>query len=821
MAPTALESGPRASSDSTLRVLLRALWVARVPVASIIGALLIFSVAEGLDLFVDIPPGQLARFRHWALFYVVAFIFWIWPANFSARLALQLNHERIGVDSSKRYSLIVIALPRLLSVICFVVLFYGFWRAGFHVPTFGAGKDELGISADARQHLRFASYWALGLCVLTTLAYFGLARLSVLQGRRLRRVSPRLYDMLDRALIWAKPKRRRLERPLFDAETQAAQHDTLVGVLLLLTSIFAVNIVLAVISLTPSITAQFPSLDGFLPRAVFVPVLLGISVPGFALLGVLSHRFRFPLILAFFVVVSAYGTLREDRHYVRIDWQPTAMQRITLDEAVKRWKAANCGEGKKCRPIIVAGSGGASRAAFMTGNALAYLHDTSPAFSRQLFAISSISGSSLGAAAFVAGLDRKEALRGDCGDRRFDSWFACHENENARKVRAALEGRPLQKRMQLFLANDFLTPAMVTFTFSDLWRLFDDRAAKLEKSWEIGWNSVTESGPADRGDFARRLSSFVRAGTASQSGGDDWRPLLILNGSSVGTGRRIIVSSLEPVTNSKRIFVDAHDFYEMACLEDGKPPHCDLRLSTAVTMSARFPLISPAGGIVRGNRNGPVVDRVVDGGYFENFGAQTALELARVLQHERYGLKPFVLQISNDPSVFDSARCQDPEIKWDDYFQGQKPKLAFGDRSDLLRWASDIGNAVLAARTARGTHATAAALATVGQENYAHIRVCPQRMESDASLGWITSGQEMLHDFLVQRGWASRNNHDEKREDAFKELSASWWLSPPVQQYLHAALEAQYNCAEIRHLREALDPPDAAFKTARAPPPDC
>jgi hypothetical protein len=147
--------------------------------------------------------------------------------------------------------------------------------------------------------------------------------------------------------------------------------------------------------------------------------------------------------------------------------------------------------------------------------------------------------------------------------------------------------------------------------------------------------------------------------------------------------------------------------------------------------------------------------------------------------------------------------------------------LAFGDRSDLLRWASDIGNAVLAARTARGTHATAAALATVGQENYSHILVCPQRVDSDVILGWITSAQEKLYELLAQRGWASQKNRDEKREDAFKELSASWWLSPPVQQYLHGALETQYNCAEIRRVRAALDPPNALAKAARTPPPDC
>jgi hypothetical protein len=74
----------------------------------------------------------------------------------------------------------------------------------------------------------------------------------------------------------------------------------------------------------------------------------------------------------------------------------------------------------------------------------------------------------------------------------------------------------------------------------------------------------------------------------------------------------------------------------------------DIRLSTGATHSARFPLLSPHGLIRRGKTNA-IVDRVVDGGYYENFGATTALELVRALRV--FGLKPFVVVVNNEPLV--------------------------------------------------------------------------------------------------------------------------------------------------------------------------
>ena len=57
----------------------------------------------------------------------------------------------------------------------------------------------------------------------------------------------------------------------------------------------------------------------------------------------------------------------------------------------------------------------------------------------------------------------------------------------------------------------------------------------------------------------------------------------------------------------------------------------DLRLSTAALLSARFPIISPA-GVLRNDADASFGDRVVDGGYFENSGLSTAPTLPGVEQ---------------------------------------------------------------------------------------------------------------------------------------------------------------------------------------------
>jgi hypothetical protein len=117
------------------------------------------------------------------------------------------------------------------------------------------------------------------------------------------------------------------------------------------------------------------------------------------------------------------------------------------------------------------------------------------------------------------------------------------------------------------------------------------------------------------------------------AGPSRWIPLLVLNGTSTETGRRIITSTLSPYvvratagTGGERIFRDSYDYYETRCEPHAAdcacggdraiPPQCDLRVSTAVLNSARFPVISPRGNLR--DANGQIIDRIIDGGLFGN-----------------------------------------------------------------------------------------------------------------------------------------------------------------------------------------------------------
>jgi len=91
----------------------------------------------------------------------------------------------------------------------------------------------------------------------------------------------------------------------------------------------------------------------------------------------------------------------------------------------------------------------------------------------------------------------------------------------------------------------------------------------------------------------------------------------------------------------------------------------DIPLSTAAHNSARFTYVSPAGSLINATTDATKSKHnrgyVIDGGYFENYAAETALELARKAieaadpghgkpdHHDK--VKLVVLQISSDPAL--------------------------------------------------------------------------------------------------------------------------------------------------------------------------
>ena len=156
-----------------------------------------------------------------------------------------------------------------------------------------------------------------------------------------------------------------------------------------------------------------------------------------------------------------------------------------------------------------------------------------------------------------------------------------------------------------------------------------DRGTTLERSFE------NASGGLLTRPF---LSLFPYKTGPAAKGRAPWRPILLLNATHEETGKRIITGH---VLIERNVFIDSLDALHLL----GK----DVRASTAAHNSARFTYISPAGDL--GDKRGSVID----GGYFENYGALSALELARAarweLRNEKPGVKLAILMISSDPGL--------------------------------------------------------------------------------------------------------------------------------------------------------------------------
>ncbi len=94
--------------------------------------------------------------------------------------------------------------------------------------------------------------------------------------------------------------------------------------------------------------------------------------------------------------------------------------------------------------------------------------------------------------------------------------------------------------------------------------------------------------------------------------------------------------------------VDAVDFHDLI--------GSDLRLATAITNAARFPLVTPPGRLQ--GADGERLGHILDGGYFENSGMETLIDVLLALRSEIKNRRVILIEISADPqlSAYDAVR---------------------------------------------------------------------------------------------------------------------------------------------------------------------
>jgi hypothetical protein len=583
-----------------------------------------------------------------------AFSSWIW-SRAALDAGFKMRRDLPGLARWQKGWITILCnhVPRVIGAASIAAVALAF-QSGY------ATYRDAGATADAER------YWdyAIAVSVLAVIFYLLLA----IRKHFAVRLDQRMEGEKQQAALRAREAN---DDKTKEAKTWRRVHSALSGLerVILGASLLAFSVGSYWFGTNPVATAAF-----FGNSINVVLVGLALLTPVLGALVLLSEWSKLPIFGTVVILTALMPELTHDHHDVRLcepggdktrcadPGYPTAI-RNDLKAAFLGWwdynvrsdmfapLAADLPEDLRTPPfVLVATAGGASRAAFWTSLVLGELAAREYRFADRTFLVSGVSGGSLGATFFrsIVEEDRRRSF-----------------GEGSPWLRSA----PLEA--ERFMQHDFLSPTLGAGLFVDLplgpvsfltgRGSPGDRAAALEKSWEAAW--IESAAPSTPRQFSWD-SGFLKVFGKGAGGHRVW-PILALNGTSVVKGKRIITSNADfQVSESaapSKPDLDATMSQSENRYETFRLLNADIPISTAVTMSARFPGISPTGGLK--DRQGTLRGRITDGGLFENFGAMTADEVLRHLGArikeaqwwrdfpERKPIMPLVIVISSDPSL--------------------------------------------------------------------------------------------------------------------------------------------------------------------------
>ena len=301
------------------------------------------------------------------------------------------------------------------------------------------------------------------------------------------------------------------------------------------------------------------------------------------------------------VLTSILWTMTGINNNHRVQLLESRTDADRIETAFKNWLSSRSDlnefidSGTPYPVYIVAAEGGGLYAAYHTAATLSHIDDNCPRFTHHTFALSSVSGGSLGAAFFTSAkqIQTNQAPQHHC-------------------VETPQNSGTLQDESRQYFENDFFSPLLASSLFPDFFQRFIpfsiepfDRARALERSFETAWSDVYGSRVTNAFE-----NSFRNHWTPNHNS-----PALILNTTEANLGKREFIA---PFLIESRYAPQSLQFLGAKT---------DIKLSVAVGMSARFPWITPAARV----SNKKERFDFVDGGYADNSGTATARDVMKHL----------------------------------------------------------------------------------------------------------------------------------------------------------------------------------------------
>jgi predicted acylesterase/phospholipase RssA len=297
------------------------------------------------------------------------------------------------------------------------------------------------------------------------------------------------------------------------------------------------------------------------PSLTYVLLFLTVLCWGFSLLAFFFDRYRVPVLLTFLLLTQLTSHAPQSDHFYRVVPGDPALSRVTPGELLRRRITA----GK--RPILVATAGGGIQAAAWTTRVLLGLAQRCHCdLTQSVVLVSGVSGGSVGALYFGANAHDLQKAADSAAESSLDE-----------------------------VAWGWINPDVRRAVFPWSRNRVVDRGWALERTWE-------ERAPAAR----LPLSQWARQAASP----DPPFPAFLFNATVVEKG--------QPLVFATSAFTSESSFHSTY-------PGYDVRVATAVRLSASFPYVAPTARSDARPVNQPDY-HVVDGGYYDNFGLLSLME---------------------------------------------------------------------------------------------------------------------------------------------------------------------------------------------------
>ncbi len=326
----------------------------------------------------------------------------------------------------------------------------------------------------------------------------------------------------------------------------------------------------------------------------------------------------------------------------------------------KKYQAA-----EKPYPIyIVAASGGGMHAAMHTAWFLEYMQAKCPDFSHHLFAISAVSGGSLGAMAYAGQQLLEETAETANGE---GASLARKAGCNLKQTDLPVPETGRLKSMRTFLRHDMVAPIVVGGLYPELLQRllpvrFEGlaRTDVLRRSMNRYWQSAAAAWKLDDDTTSKARckggTGFLDCGNFSYWRAEKDVPALIFNTTDVSSGFAFRMANL-PVLSLAN-FNGVAGSLEL-------PHTTTFPLAEGFLASAAFPVALPVIQAWRAGTQRETIPntRLADGGYYDNSGLLAAVSLKEyiqlVLESEGYDKTDVTVQLIH------LSRTSDPKSDWE------------------------------------------------------------------------------------------------------------------------------------------------------------